>query len=602
MRKQIVLIFAWLLAAPAWGQLPTPAAARALPQLRDHEWGKLCLTMAEWPGGAYGDRGQHDLMMALLDPANSLAWKLKAATKYAPSIMTPPNGDMNFTREFGWELPWAYSIYRDVLTPDEVYAYEAGLKAWTEHVMGWGAWGPQTRLADSDVVRGHIPLIHGVDLAIGTSYRSLNPGDLFPGTAKFVAVSYGQMREVQKHGLRPELKGVLGESSEYDKGTSQLTLMGAVACGIDNYPEVQAWLPLLAESLQWEMTPDLKQRIQWGDVQKPRDLEIHALLPLMLQVIGLGGDKDGKLAHLAATLLQTQRPYDLAVNLYRPMLVLDPRTLPAVPRYESPTGLRVTRDHVVYRTPDTLWHVFAAAPTGLDHQMSQSECKLWHNGKWILDSPRAYAPWPTNQNASLVYGLEPAMDRGLRSAELIDGGAKVVLETKGPRFPPGWDHQAGTTTPFPNYIDSWTQTLTLTPGKLTRADRFLGSKPTRLDRYPAWEKAAVESSPALQQLWHAPPGSTPKPIDGGFTWLCGDVPLMLTSTRKGRIEQTAIGTNLGTYVEPSEEGGWLMRFEHDVLPAEVGSTLQWDQPELATPAEVKVQGILRGNQLIIELP
>jgi hypothetical protein len=592
--KYLLALALLILPLPAWGQLPTPEAAKALPRLADHPWAQITRQLADDPH-TYGGHGQHDLLMSFVDPANARDWKLKAATKYAPLVLSPPPGDRNFTREYGWELPWAYSIYRDVLTPDEVYAYEACLKAWVECILGFGTWGPETRLDDSDVVHGHIPFIHGTDLALGTRYCELNPGDLFPGTAKFVAVSYGQMRDCQRKNLRAELKGVLQESSGYNPGTAQLTVVGAAACGIDNYPEVKEWLPWLAETLQWDMTPDLKERLEWGDVEGPHNLHLHALLPLMYQVCGLGGDRDGKLLHLVASL---KMPDGLWwANGYRAMLCFDPRTLPAKPSYDAPTGLRQTRDHAIYRSADTLWHVFAAAPTGLDHQMSQPECRLWHKGRWILDSPRAYQPWPTNQNASLAFGLEPMPDRGLRSAELIDGGAKVVLETKGPRYAqPYWDAP-------PSYVDRWTQTLTLSPGKLTRADRFEGSKPTRLDRYYAHERVAVESSPALQQLWHTPPGSTPKPIDGGFSWLCGDVPLKLTSNRAGRAERVAIGTNIGSYVEPSEEGGWLIRFEHDELPAEIESVLRWDQPE---PPDVEVLGVIRTvngkRELVIPLP
>jgi hypothetical protein len=571
-------------------QLPTPEAAKSLPKLADHRWGQVTRSLADDPH-TYGGHGQHDLLMSFLDSANARAWKLKAATKYAPLVMTPPNGDMNFTREMGWELPWAFSVYQDVLTPMERDAYAAGLRAWTEHVMGFGVWGAQTRLNDSDVVHGHIPLIHGTDLALGTNYRGLNAGDLFPGTAKFVAVSYGQMRKAQEHNLRPELKGVLEESSGYNKGTAQLILMGSAACGIESYPEVKAWLPDLATTLRWDMTPDLKEYAQWGDVEGPHSLHQHAMLPLMYQVIGLGGDKDGQLLQLAASLELPDNQF--WANGWRAMLCFDPRTLPAQSRYEAPAGLRVTRDHVIYRNAETLFHVFAAAPTGMDHGMSQPECRLWHKGRWILDSPRAYQPWPTNQNASLAFGLEPMPDRGLRSAELIDGGAKVVLETKGPRYAqPYWDAP-------PSFVDLWRQTLTLKPGSLTRTDHFAGSKPTRLDRYYPHERVAIESSPALQQLWHTPPGSTPTPIDGGFTWLCGDVPLTLTSNRSARIERTAIGTNIGSYVDESQEGGWLIRFDHDALPASIESVLRWDEPQ---QGDQPVKGVIRGKQLIIELP
>lgn len=583
------------LAAPASAQLPSAAQRKVLSELgrQQHPWAMLERSLASNPN-TYGSHGQHDIVCALLFPDEAREWKLEAAKKYSPLVTTPPNGDMNFTRECGWELPWAYSIYRDVLTPDERAAYEAGLRAWTEHVMGYGTWGPQTRLADSDVVHGHIPLIHGVDLVLGTNYRGLNAGDLFPGTANFVAVSYGQMRDAQKRSLRAELKGVLEESSGYNKGTAQLILMGDAACGLDNYPEVKAWMPDLAETLQWDMTPDRKGHIEWGDVESPHSLHLHALLPLMYQVCGLGGDRDGRLLNLAASL-------DMSDGLWwaagwRALLVFDPRTLPAQPRYEAPQGLRVTRDHVTYRTPETLLHVFAAALTGLDHEMSQPEVRLWHKGDWLLDSPRGYQPWPTNQNAGLVFGLGPVADRGLRSAELIDGGCKVVLEAKGPRYlPPYWDAP-------PSYIDSWTQTITLAPSKLTRSDHFQGSKPARLDRYYPAERDALESSPALQQLWHTPPGSTPSPIDGGFAWLSrGGTAMKLTSNRGGKVERAELGTNVGTYVEDSECGGWLIRFDHDALPvAEVESALTWGEPE--PTKDVPIKGVIRGKQLIIELP
>jgi hypothetical protein len=592
--KQVFAAVALLLAAlPAWGQLPTPAMRAALPHLREHQWGQLELRFTA--PGTYGNYGQHELLMSFLDPKHSRDWKLAAAAKYAPLVLSPPDSNRNFTREYGWEMPWAFSVYQDVLEPMERDAHAAGLKAWTEKVMSYGDWGPQTRLMDSDVVHGHIPLIHGTDLALGTNYCSLNPGDFFPGTTNTVAVSYGQMREAQRHNLRAELKGVLQESSGYNLGTAQLTIIGSASCGIDNYPEVKEWLPWLAETLQWDMTPDLKERLEWGDVEGPHNLHAHALLPLMYMVIGLGGDHDGKLLELAASL---ELPENLAwATQYRSLLCFDPRKLPAQPAYESPVGLRVTRDHAIYRTPDTLFHVFAAAQTGLDHEQRQPEVRLWHKGNWILDSPRGYMPWPKNQNGALAFGMPQMIDRGLNSADVIDGGCKVVLESKGQWY--GQPYYE----PPPSFVDSLRTTLALQPGSLKANVRLEGSKPTRLDRYYAHDRATLESSPALQVLWHTPPGSEPKPIDGGFTWLAkGGMPVSVTSNRSARIEQAKIGTNIGSYLEPSEEGGWIVTFDHDELPAEIESVLRWDQPKPGPPGDVPVKGVIRGRQLIIELP
>lgn len=596
------------LALPAQAQLPTPAMRAALPQLASHKSGQLELRFTA--PGTYGNVGQHEVLMSFIDPENAREWKLAAATKYAPLVMSPPDSNRNFTREYGWELPWAFSIYQDVLTPDERAAYTAGLKAWVEKIISYGTWGPETRLEDSDVVIGHIPFIHGVDLALGTNYRNLNPDELIPGTGTMVGVSYGQMRAKQREIMQLAKGGPMPTSSGYMLGDWQLAIIGSAACGLDNYPEVTERLPDLAEWLQWELTPDKqerldwtavvsKERLEWGDVEGPHSLHAHALLPLMYMVIGLGGDKDGKLLQLAASL---ELPENLAwATQYRALLCFDPRTLPAKPAYEAPTGLRVTRDHAIYRSADTLFHVFAAASTGLDHEQRQPEVKLWHKGNWILDSPRGYQPWPKNQNASLAFGMPQMTERGLKSADAIDGGCKVVLESKGQ-----WYYQPYYEPP-PSFVDSLRTTLTLIPGKLTRHVRLEGREPTRLDRYYAHDRATLESSPALQQLWHAPPGSTPAPIDGGFSWLAkGGLPLTLTSNRSPRIEQALIGTNIGSYLEPTEEGGWIVSFDHDELPAEIDSVLRWDQPAppppTPNPTDVPIKGVIRGKQLIIELP
>src|SRR5690349_9310617 len=489
--KHLLIFFA--LASPAIAQLPTPAMRAALPQLAGHKCGQLELRFTA--PGTYGNYGQHELLMSFIDPQNARDWKLKAATKYAPLVMSPPDSNRNFTREYGWELPWAFSVYQDVLEPMEREAQAACLKAWVEKIISYGTWGPETRLQDGDVVIGHIPFIHGVDIALGTNYRNLNPDDLIPGTGMMVGASYGQMRDKQREIMQTAKGGPMPSSSSYMLGDWQLAIIGAAACGIHNYPEVTERLPDLAEWLQWELTPDKqerldwtavanKERLEWGDVEGPHSLHAHALLPLMYMVIGLGGDRDGKLLQLAASL---ELPENLAwATQYRALLCFDPRTLPEKPAYEAPAGLRVTRDHAIYRTPDTLFHVFAAAPTGLDHEMRQPEVKLWHNGNWILDSPRGYQPWPTNQNASLAFGLAQMPDRGLKSADVIEGGCKVVLETKGEYYSQPYYE------PPPSFVDRWTQTITLQPGRLTRLDRLDGREPTRLDRYYAWDRATLE--------------------------------------------------------------------------------------------------------------
>lgn len=596
--------------------LPSPTQRAALARMgaENHPWVELTRQLAS-RSGVYDDIGQHSLTMAFAEPDKATEWKADAVRKFVPwllsNVIDQDSFNINTSREWGWYIPLAYGHLREAMTPQEQQDCEAQIKKLAEFVLGFHRWGPVTRLEDSDSVIGHLVLVRLTDLVLGTDYCSLTLASADDG-ALWVDCTYADMRQALRNIIAQAQGGELPESSSYNLGTSQLLILGCAAIGWDEFPEAKAWLVELGEQLRWQVTPDLKESVQWGDVENPHDLLLRVRVPLMLEVIGLGGDPEGKLLQLAAALPPVPGNYFWNC-MYRAMWCFDPALLPKVPRVEHPVGLRHCANGLtIYRTHDTLLQVFAAHPTGYDHQMSQWDTRLWHHGDWLSDHPIGYSPWATNFNAALAFGLEPMSDRGRVSARLTADGCEIVLETRGPRYVGGWDRP-------PSYIDLWRQTIQLQPGKLTITNTVELRQPTRLERYEGWERAALETSPALTVIQHAPPRSEPETALGtppGFTWLSrGGTRLFLRSNATATSrELVVIGTNIGTYISLGEDGGQLLRLtvnppadEQGVIRAEIAAELTWGEPTPEPPAVVQVHGEIRirpdgRRELVVPLP
>jgi len=564
----VVLI---LLSGVLHAQIPTTQQKAVLAGLgMAHPWVAMTKSYADNPA-TYGDEGQHDLTMSFCDPANKDYWLRQSVDKFLPGFLTwiidQDNFNVNGSREGGWYYPLWYHHCKEVMTAQEKLDCEAQIKKMTEFVLGYHRWGPVTRLGDSDTVIGHVALVRGTDKFLGTNYRNLIVSTA-PGGTEWVGCSYAQMRAQLADIIVKSQGGELPESSGYNHGTSQLLILACASIGWEEFPEVQAWLPELAMALRWDITPNLLDRAQWGDEEHPHDLILRARIPLMMQVAALGGDADGKLKHLIAAMPPIPDNY-FWNNAYRAMWVFDPSTLPAVPNVEHPVGIRSTAVGLtIYRTSDTLFQIFTANPSIYDHMMSQWDHRLWYRGDWIADHPIGYVPWTTNFNSGLVYGLEPMPDRKQVSAEVTSAGCKVVLETKGERYWPGYYDRP------PGFLDMWRRTFELTqdPIRLKITDDVDVRQPTRLDRYGAGERYAIENSPPFQVIHHSPPGSNPTVIDGGFSWLSrAGTPVNITTNAPTRgKEQALIGTNIGSYAHLSEEGGYLMRLSVTPTPDTTG--------------------------------
>jgi hypothetical protein len=610
------------LTAPAWGQdaLDTPAWRQGLRNARG-TFNSTSATqfagMVEHFSAAGVDTGYGfgwwDYLYAVmleddLDRATDADRKSEIAeqirSKYREAIQSL-HADMTttamhqYTHE-GYSYPLSYMRLKPYLTADERTAWEDGLKRKAEYVLGWGPWGPSTRLDDTDMLVGHWGLVVNVDLALGTTYCTLQAANAEDGTS-WVGCSVSEMQAQLDRCLDAAKGGVWVESEAYNLTTNRTLLMSAAIGGIDRYPKIKQHLLDLGEQYRWHHTPDLKDIVQWGDEEHPHQFTLHHRIPLYHVIAGLGGDPSGKLLHLAKALQPTP---DSAfwISHADSLLTCDPARLPELPVVEHPVGVRQAANGLlIHRTPESVVSVFCPnnviAGGWVDHQMTQWNLTWWHRGSWLVPSVTGYAPWSKNHNGSEGYGLQLCLDKRMLPATITPQGFRVEMETWGPHV---WQYLYE---PPPSFTRMRRRVVEFDGRGFTVEDDVDQVDPRTLPNYQNYggSKSVIENALApLEQFWHTSPGSIPKPNAGGFDWLAvGGTPMELkTDAPIRQTEQVLIGTNVGQWVGPSEEGGYLMR-----LGAEKRIVTRIGLAELVPPStDVEVRGVIRGKTLTIELP
>ena len=552
--------------------LLTPERREVLRRLyrAGHPWAKFCQEFADRQTPVYGDMGQWSLMTWIMTGERRYA---RAAIERAGKFPRETN-DRNYTRSSSHYYALCYLWLREEMTDKERKEWEDKLRYWALSMLGRGAKGVLTRAEDSDEVVGHYFGLALIDKALGSDYLRQPAGDSSVNAAK--------MREQIRRYCQLAAGGEWIESSEYNVGTLQLLLIGAAAAGLDEFPEVQQLLPEVSEQLRWSITPDLKDSVQWGDVQEPHNLHLSSRVSLMAMVIGLGGDPDGKLTALLARLTGDQPIYPgYWMALYRALWFFDPQVLKESggrnqeSEDRGPQGLRIARGMglAIYRDQRTLLQAHFPEPVRVDHEQGYlGDVRLWLDGEWVLDHPIGYGAGYSAQNVGLVAGLGAMNDRGFISGQTIDRGVVLVGGTKGPRhLPPYYD-------PPPAFLQEWTRKITYQPGKLTVRDSFRGKMPARIDRYYPAERKAIEAAMADKALWqqifHTP--VQPAEIDDGYEWQTpGGRTIRLTTTAQRReATPEKNGENISGYFHQGVLSGWQIRFISSQPKTEIVTTLE----------------------------
>jgi hypothetical protein len=581
------------LTAPAWGQtLPifTPEWHARIQELKaaQHPWIGRALAASTYRGDPDGEVVLLHIKAAITGEEADYRAAIEAFT---PSITGPVRYYYTHT---GLVLPVMYDALEGHLTADERTAWRAGLERHAAHVLskaGWDGTAPVTQLDDSDLLLGHEGLVRLTDCVLGTKLCDLK-GEPWMGC------SHAEMKAaVQK--LIAAMEGGAGVvGSGYNRNDDATLLFSAWLDGWKTYPEAKALLPQVADFYCRLHTADGKDVLRFGDDAAPMgELSLTNRWPLYAGLIGMGGDPDGKLLNRLASLPDNwvfQPAGHFALWLF------DPRKLPATPKPVVPQGLHVTKAGVVtFGNGDLAMLVHCPANTGFHHQFDSWNVQIYKNG-WLLDAVRAYLPQNKFQNGSLTYGMACMDDRKVIEAVEIPGGCRIVLETKGPFFVRGYAPLLP-----PSFVDSHRLTLELTDGQLRAVAEFKGRDPRTQANA---DRLGKLDQPALQLTWHARPGF-PVTKDGQkLAWkaLSGDT-LTLDAGDGTPTTEVISGIDPGE-VGLNDQGGTLVRVSKDAPGPEIDLRLEnrltWGEPTPPPPpnADVPVKGVIRGKQLIIELP
>ncbi len=249
----------------------------------NHAWWRLIKSNADKTGTSeeqWNDYGQWCALVYQI--TGEQAYGEKAVAKVLP-LVTPVNA--NHVREFYIEAVILYDWLLPAMTAQQKVDYEARLNKLAEYSLGINQpiYTGGFRLDDSDQTVGQYFGLALTDLALGTDYlsQSSQAGHL-PKTPLGGLEVTNDGTETVRNTIESYFENAAGgqwiESSEYNLGTNKLVLMGVnairTATGQEHFPEAVEYFAALKQNMLAELTPDLKDSFQWGDLEHPHSLDM----------------------------------------------------------------------------------------------------------------------------------------------------------------------------------------------------------------------------------------------------------------------------------------------------------------------------------------
>ena len=214
-----------------------------------------------WPALAYTITGDPQYV-----PISFASWK--ASWPYGGS-----NADS--VREFTIDYAVTYEMLKPGLTAAEETESRVKLIAIADKIV------KGTLTSDSDQTTGSYLGLLCIDAVLGTSYGTGTFLD--SGVSKPVGgyVSTGADRTTMRNAISLYVAmaegGAWPEGTMYNPNTIGHLLRGtqwiAHHTGVDYFPEVTAFRTAYARVMMHEFTPNLKDQFQWGDIQKPHQVD-----------------------------------------------------------------------------------------------------------------------------------------------------------------------------------------------------------------------------------------------------------------------------------------------------------------------------------------
>lgn len=457
-----------------------------------------------------------------------------------------PTNNGNFTREYMMDFVWMYDWLRPWLTPEKRSLYIASLNNWADIVL---AKKPASvdengvehiwtvRLSDSDQQTGDYFGVAFLDLA--TAEDNPRAGQFLrePIVGGLVSSSNEQettIRNAIRYYCEKSEGGYWLESSEYNVGTLRLLVQGAegikMLTGRDYFPEVTALERQIAHALIHDLTPDLKQAFEWGDVQEIRTLYTMRRMTLAGMLAGILADdpESGPYIHQAFDEIAVKDkgqakpwpPLFLFYNPYAPKA--DWRTV--FPKAYYARGMGMMMFHNGWGEADSFFVAHMSPHLNVDHEVRHfGDFQLYRRGEWALTHPLQYGYDYSDCTNSILFGglSTPEEDRGVVAQEAGSKDDYVYLAgtAKGRYYDPRWHPNQP-----PPFLKEWTRSLFYLPGKERSSetiivhDRTNAEHPKKhADRYYEYDRGQIQASEGFKQwLLHIP--SEPVLAADGFTW------------------------------------------------------------------------------------
>lgn len=324
--------------------------------------------------------------------------------------------------------------------------------------------------------------------------------------------------------------GAWFESSEYDTDTVYEMMFGVLAIESVSPGHFGDLLGFGCDAGMLEVysaTPDLRSRHQWGDVERPRNLNGHmtmyvsALMACAAAQRHVGDARAPYLSGVIAELVAmygssghgSAVPTPVALLLHDPYAaVADVRSLPPS-FYADGQGLLLHRDH----SRNNLVAMHRMLRTDIDHcVLSFGDLQYYREGEWILQHPVGYTVLDGSNhvmNSALVAGLGMQHEHQDSLAHEADAGfAFAAMATYG-RF-----YDAASYAAPPEFMHEWTRSQVYLAGgdgsadALVVFDRIDATDPRTLQddaglrrSYNGNEYRAIVDAPALKRwFWHTP--------------------------------------------------------------------------------------------------
>ncbi|MGV3721796.1 MAG: hypothetical protein ACO1SX_12865 [Actinomycetota bacterium] len=535
----------------------------------DHPLWRALKANADMDRPRYGAFGPWAVLVYQMTGDEAYARK---AWKQIEPFLAPgwkPADGRNYTRQDLITLAWMYDWLYPSLSPDQRSKFIAKMNYFADLTLNrvpGTPWG--TRLRDSDETVGHYFGLALIDLA--TTPDNPRAGSFLEATfkAEEASVFVGGLEPTGagvQSGMRNAIReyasmargGQWIESTEYNLNTLKLLLLGAegvrTATGQDYFPEISDLTREAALAQIYELTPDLNSSLQWGDTEKPRDLDLFHRVPLLGMLAGLtrpdpklGPYMQSLTKQLTAKAMEKGSPPSWYFYLF-----YDPYAPAADWRGELPKGHYALGQGLMFFQdgwkPDSSMfaaHMLPLVPF-VDHQAAYfGDFQLYRKGEWAVTHPLDYhgpAHRGEASNGMLFAGL--GMMREWRGPVAQEFGAKgeyaYLAGANGGQF-----YDQPYFSPPETFVHEWTRSLFYLPAPDGRSDTIVTYDRTHVDdprpqprikRYRPEQLKPVESAPALKQwLVHA----TTRPAVGAAS--------VLWPTPKG--EQVRLTTLLPTEV------------------------------------------------------